>query len=83
MSESYLNQPHEKIFLGHPASYLFYFYRALGRQLPITVCGPCLPFFSGGDHSQNPGLDGLRGYLVVWLVHHVGLHCCHFGVDCR
>ena len=67
MSESYLNQPHEKIFLGHPAGLFVLFFTELWERFSYYGMRALFTIFLVAETtSQNPGF-GWSNEEAIWL----------------
>ena len=67
MSESYLNEPHEKIFLGHPAGLFVLFFTELWERFSYYGMRALFTIFLVAETtSQNPGF-GWTNEEAIWL----------------
>ena len=67
MAESYLNEPHEKIFLGHPAGLFVLFFTELWERFSYYGMRALFTIFLVAETtSQNPGF-GWSNEEAIWL----------------
>ena len=67
MSVSYLNEPHEKIFLGHPAGLFVLFFTELWERFSYYGMRALFTIFLVAETtSQNPGF-GWSNEEAIWL----------------
>ena len=67
MSESYLNEPHEKTFLGHPAGLFVLFFTELWERFSYYGMRALFTIFLVAETtSQNPGF-GWSNEEAIWL----------------